>query len=188
MTTMLCQEPLAPFHILFTCPHCQSVRQVPDQYVGQTGRCNTCGGAITITASMLPAVSLAPQPKEWYRERMHYFEYCRDHYERARSEFPPVQNDAYWQRGIQDATHCQDRLEQVARYEKLVADGVPWPAAFEHLVYYHAKEHDYERAFYFCAVYFHSNRWRNPLCAGDSYKLLKLMRKIEKKLHPDFEG
>lgn len=188
MTNALIHEPLAPFHIHFTCPHCQCARQVPEQYVGQTGRCNTCGGAITITAPVLPSVSVAPRPKAWYRERTLYFEYCRDSYERARAEFPPIANDVYWQRAIQDAANCHDRVEQVARWEKLVAEGIPWAVAYEYLVHHYVKEHDYERAYYFCCVYFQDARWKNPQCVGSSYKLLKAMRKIDKKIHPSFEG
>ena len=74
MSNTMYAEPLAPFHVLFTCPHCQAVRQVPEQYIGQTGQCNTCGGAITITATALPSAPTTPQPKAWYRDRMRHFE------------------------------------------------------------------------------------------------------------------
>jgi len=188
MTNTIYLETPVPFHVLFTCPHCHAVRQVPEQYVGQTGQCNTCGGAITIKASDLPSAPTTPHPKAWYRERMLYFEFCRDNYERARSEFPPIPNDEYWQHQIQIAANCHDRLEQVARWERLVAQGIPWPVAYEYLVHHYVKDKDYERAFYFCSVYFHSDRWKNPQCAGSSYKLLKTMRKLDKKLHPEYES
>lgn len=181
-------ETLAPFHILFTCPHCHAVRQVPEQYVGQTGQCNTCGGAITIATSGLPPAPTTPHPKAWYRERMRYFEFCRDNYERARADFPPIANDEYWQRQIQLAANCHDRLEQVARWERLVAQGIPWPVAYEYLAHHNVKDRDYERAFYFCSVYFHGNAWKNPQCVGSSYKLLKTMRKLDKKLHPEYDA
>lgn len=188
MPNALSQEALLPFHILFTCPHCDAVRQVPEQYIGQSGRCNTCDGAITISAQIapdLPPASVASQPKDWYRHRMLYFEFCRDNYERARAQFPPITNDAHWQRGIQEAANCPDHLEQVARWEKLVAEGIPWAVAFEYLVHYYAKEKDYARAYHFCCVYFQSERWKNPQCANSSYKLLKLMRKLDQKLYGD---
>lgn len=186
MSNAMMQETLLPFHILFTCPHCKAVRQVPEQYIGLSGPCNTCGGTITISAAAspaLPPVSIARPSKEWYRERIAYFEFCRDHYERARAQFPPIVNDAYWQRGIQEAANCPDRLEQVARWEKLVVEGIPWAVAFEYLVHHYAKEKVYDKAYYFCCVYFQSDRWRNPQCANSSYKLLKLMRKLDQKLH-----
>lgn len=185
MTSTLTPEPLAPFHIRFTCPHCQAVRQVPEQYVGQTGQCNTCGGAITIAAPALPTLATAPQSRDWYRRRMAHFEYCQNQYERARAEFPSIANDAYWQRKIQEAANCPNRLEQVAQFEALVAEGIPWPVAYEYLVHHFAKDRDYERAYYFCALYFQSDRWKNPQCASSSYKLLKTMRKLEKKLYPE---
>lgn len=188
MSMTLNQEPLAPFHFLFTCPHCRSVRQAPEQYLGQAGQCTTCGGEITLAPLALPEVSTMPRPRAWYRERTLHFEYCRDHYERARAAYPPVANDTYWQQQIRDAANCPDRVTQVAQFERLVAEGIPWPVAFEYLVHHYVKEHDYARAYYFCAVYFHSDRWRNPQCASDSYKLLKYMRKLEKKLYPNFEG
>lgn len=187
MTNTMYMETLAPFHIRFTCPHCQAVRQVPEQYIGQTGQCTTCGGAITITAPALPHVSTAAQSKDWYRRRAAHFAYCQENYEQARAAFPPIENDAYWQRKIQEAANCPNHLEQVALWEALVAEGIPWPVAYEYLVHYHVKDRDYERAFYFCALFFHSDRWKNPQCAGSSYKLLKTMRKLDKKLHPDFE-
>ncbi len=189
MTNTLRQESLVPFHIYFTCPHCQAVRQVPDQYVGQTGSCNSCGGAITInanTAPPLPRVPTDPHPKSWYRERSNYFEYCRNNYEAACAEFTMVVDDAYWQGRVHRAALCQERAEQVAYWERLVAEGIPWSVAFEYLVHYYVKDHDYVRAYYFCCVYFQSERWKNPKCVGSSYSLLKIMRKLQRKLN-EFE-
>jgi len=186
MSNAMTQDTLLPFHLLFTCPHCKAVRQVPEQYIGQSGPCNTCGGRITITASAaptLPPVSIARPAKEWYRERISYLEFCRDHYERARSQYPPIAHEAHWQQGVQEAANCADRQEQVARWEKLAAEGIPWAVAYEFLVHHYAKEKDYEKAYYFCCVYFQTDRWRNPQCANSSYKLLKLMRKLDQKLH-----
>jgi len=183
-STLFLESPV-PFHIYFTCPHCQAVRQVPEQYVGQSGSCNTCGGAITIdanTAPPLPRVATDSQPKSWYRERLAYFEYCRDHYEEAQRAFAQTTDDAHWKQRIQAAARCQERSEQVAFWERLVAEGIPWSVAFEYLVHYYVKEHDYERAFYFCTVYFTSDRWKNPQCIGSSKMLLKTMRKLDKKL------
>lgn len=188
MTSTTIQEALLPFHIYFTCPHCSAVRQVPDQYVGQSGACNSCGGSITIganTAPPLPDVPLESRPREWYRERSNYFEYCRENYEVARAGFHWVIDEAYWQRRIQESTRHHDRAEQVAFWEGLVAEGIPWSVAFEYLVQHYVKEHQYERAYYFCSVYFLSSRWKNPQCVGSSHKLLKVMRKLDKKL---FEG
>lgn len=31
-----------------TCPHCNTYLKIPDQYAGQSGKCDHCGGAITI--------------------------------------------------------------------------------------------------------------------------------------------
>lgn len=188
MSNSLYQEPLAPFHIHFACPHCQAVRQVPEQYVGQTGRCNACGGTITISARALPPLNTGPRDRGWYRHRTAHFEYCRDHYEQARAAFPPIANDAYWQRKIQEAANCHDRDTQVAKWEQLVAEGIPWPVAFEYLVHYCVKNHEYERAYAFCCRYFESDRWKNPQCAGSSYKLLKTMWKLDRKLHAQHTG
>ena len=184
MTTILQQEALLPFHVNFTCPHCSAVRQVPEQYVGQSGTCNTCGGAITIdanTAPSLPRVPMVSRPKSWYRERACYLEFCRENYELARAQFPPIDNDAYWQQGIQEAARCENPAEQVARWERLVAEGIPWSVAYEYLVHHYVKERDYERAYYYCGVYFSGDRWMNPQCAGGSHMLLKTMRKLDKK-------
>lgn len=185
MSNALHQETLAPFHIYFTCPHCQAVRQVPEQYIGQTGCCNVCGGRITITAPTLPLVAAGPRPKAWYRERSAYFDYCRDHYAQARAAFTATADDAYWQRAIQEAATCSDPAGQVARWERLVAEGIPWAVAFEHLIHHHVKERDYARAYYFCCLYFQGPGWRNPQCMGSSHTLLKTMRKLEKKLYPE---
>jgi len=186
MTSTMFQEALLPFHVYFTCPHCNAVRQVPEQYAGQSGACNTCGGAITIsanTAPPLPHVPLAPHPKTWYRERTNYFEFCRENYERACAQFPKIADEAYWHRRIQESTRHHDRASQLAFWEGLVAEGIPWSLAFEYLVHHYAKERDYQRAYYFCSVYFLSDRWKNPQCVGSSYKLLKVMRKLQKKLY-----
>ncbi len=186
MTSTIQQTMLPPFHINFTCPHCGAVRQVPEQYVGQSGACNTCGGAITIDANTvpsLPRVSMVSQPRSWYRERLRYFEFCRENYALARAQFPPVENDAHWQQRIQEAVRCEDPAEQVASWERLVAEEIPWSVAYEYLVHHYVKERDYERAYYYCSVYFSSERWMNPQCVGGSHTLLKTMRKLDKKLN-----
>lgn len=185
MTSTMYEDSVLPFHIQFTCPHCSAVRQVPEQYAGQSGFCNTCGGAITIhanTSPPLPRISLDACPREWYRERMNYLDFCRDNYDRARAQFDGHVDEAYWQGRIREAATCRNRAEQVAFWERLVAEGIPWSVAFEYLVQHYAKDHDYERAYYFCSLYFLSDRWKNPQCAGSSYKLLKIMRKLDKKL------
>jgi hypothetical protein len=185
MSSLAHQEALRPFHIYFTCPHCNAVRQVPEQYVGQSGSCNDCGGAITInsnTAPALPIVPVAARPREWFRERSQYLEFCRKDYDSACAQFSMEVDDAHWQERIREATSHPGRAEQVSCWERLVAEGFPWPVAFEYLVHYYAKERNYERAHYFCSIYFLSDRWKNPQCVGSTHKLLKTMRKLEKKL------
>lgn len=185
MTHLIQQEALLPFHIHCTCPHCKVVRQVPEQYVGETGTCGACGRSITISANAtppLPFVTLASQSKAWYRERVGYLDFCRDYYEMAQAQFTMKIDDAYWQQRIQEAARCADRQEQVEFWERLVAENIPWSVAFEYLVHHYAKERNYERAYYFCAVYFQSDRWKNPQCVSSSLKLLKTMKKIDKKL------
>lgn len=41
--------------IAYRCPHCGSVLSIPEKYLGQAGKCNKCGRAITVT--------VVPQPE-----------------------------------------------------------------------------------------------------------------------------
>ena len=56
---------------LFTCPHCQTKTQVPEQYSGQAGECVTCGEPIQLpdfaadTTGTEPDVSNRSKPAAW---------------------------------------------------------------------------------------------------------------------------
>lgn len=39
----------------FVCPHCKKTLRVPEQFLGQTGKCNHCGKAITILVAPPPS-------------------------------------------------------------------------------------------------------------------------------------
>ncbi|HPO14479.1 MAG TPA: hypothetical protein PLI09_13635 [Candidatus Hydrogenedentes bacterium] len=34
--------------LLFSCPHCDEILKVPEEYLGRKGRCNKCGGRIAL--------------------------------------------------------------------------------------------------------------------------------------------
>lgn len=43
--------------IELTCPHCASSLKIEEQYAGQRGRCNKCGGAISVPALAEPVLA-----------------------------------------------------------------------------------------------------------------------------------
>ena len=47
-----------------TCPHCEKPMSIPDKFAGQTGKCNHCGGLITVPSQIppLPSVPLRQSP------------------------------------------------------------------------------------------------------------------------------
>ncbi len=46
--------------ISVTCGHCQARLEIPDQYAGQAGKCNMCGGAILVPVP--PTAGFTPNP------------------------------------------------------------------------------------------------------------------------------
>jgi len=47
-------------NIPIQCPGCGQMLQIPEQYAGQTGKCQHCGGPVTVPAPAVPAFAPAP--------------------------------------------------------------------------------------------------------------------------------
>lgn len=52
--------------ITFVCPHCKHNLQIPEKYLGQSGKCNRCGGKISIVMQT-PFVSAIPHASGIFR-------------------------------------------------------------------------------------------------------------------------
>lgn len=50
--------------IEYHCPHCKQILRIPNEYLGQTGKCTKCGGEITVTLdTSTPGKRPPPIPK-----------------------------------------------------------------------------------------------------------------------------
>lgn len=53
-----------PAVIDFVCPHCNQNLSIPEQYLGQSGKCNKCGGSITINVAPPPLAKISAKEDE----------------------------------------------------------------------------------------------------------------------------
>lgn len=173
--------------IEYTCPHCQTLLRVPEQYVGTSGKCNHCSGQITIAApvtqSGAPCVPEGALDESWYAQKREHLDYCIRNYEEARRRFDRPERSQPWQRFVSAIRECRDPQEERELCLKAIAMDCEWPFPYERLAIRCAKEKDYEFAFQICSKYFHTDHWQIPTWAGSTSDLLDLTEKLDRKLH-----